>query len=114
MYAQPIQGRGGITTIAVSYGDKGFWPWKEDPAAYEDATEIWWDRNAQGEDDIGRDGTGLYRYVLGGKRYLPGEWPKTVPTAFNPKDTVTIYEKPPAADQWPCYASPATKKADRC
>jgi hypothetical protein len=114
MYAQPIQGRGGITTIARAYGDKGFWPWKEDPVAYEDATEIWWDRNAEGEDDIGRDGRGLYRYVAMGKRYMPGEWPKTTPLAFNTKDTVTIYSKPPAVDQWPCYPSPATKKNDLC
>lgn len=114
MYSQPVQARGGITTIARSFGDKGFWPWKEDPIAYEDATEIWWDRNAEGEDEIGSNGRGLYRYVLAGKRYFPGEWPRTLPTAFNPKGTVTIYEKPPAADQWPCYPSPATKKMDRC
>ncbi len=114
MYNQPITGRGGITTITQSYGDKGLWPWKEDPVAADDATEIWWDRAAQGEDELGNAGRGLYRYVLGGKRYLPGEWPKSLPTAFNTKGTVTIYSKPPPADQWPCYPSPATKKMDRC
>jgi hypothetical protein len=109
-----IQGRGGITTIAYSFGDNGLWPWKVDPAAADDATEIWWDREAEGEDEIGQDGTGLYRYVLGGKRYFPGEWPKTNPKAFDTAGTVTIYSKPPKQDAWPCYPSPATKKTDRC
>jgi hypothetical protein len=109
-----IQGRGGITTIAYSFGDNGLWPWKIDPAAADDATEIWWDPEAQGEDEIGQDGTGLYRYMAGGKRYMPGEWPKTNPAAFNKSGTVTIYEKPPPQDAWPCYTSPATKKKDRC
>jgi hypothetical protein len=114
MYAQPIAGRGGITTIASAYGDKGLWPWKEDPVALDDATEIWWDRNAAGQDELGNQGRGLYRYVAMGRRYLPGEWPKTTPVAFDPKNTVTIYERPPPADAWPCYNSPATKRKDRC
>jgi hypothetical protein len=114
MDAQPILGRGGITTIAQSFGTKGLWPWKDDPVAYDDATEIWWDRRARGEDDLGNDGNGLYRYVLGGKRYLPGEWPTAAPKPFTTAGTSTIYSKPPKADQWPCYPSPATKKKDRC
>jgi hypothetical protein len=109
-----IQNRGGITTIAYSFGDQGLWQWKIDPAAADDATEVWWDRQAEGEDEIGQDGTGLYRYVLGGKRYMPGEWPKTNPSAFVTAKTVTIYDKPPPQDAWPCYTSPATKKKDRC
>jgi hypothetical protein len=109
-----IQNRGGKTSIAYSFGDHGLWQWKIDPAAADDATEIWWDRNAQGEDEIGQDGRGLYRYMLGGKRYMPGEWPKTNPNPFVTTNTVTIYNKPPPEDAWPCYPSPATKKKDRC
>ncbi|MGH2760687.1 MAG: hypothetical protein ACRDKJ_14145, partial [Actinomycetota bacterium] len=114
MYGQPILGRGGITTVAQSYGDKGLWPWKEDPVSFDDVTEIWWDRNASGEDERGAEGRGLYRYVDGGKRYMPGEHPQTDPKAFVTAGTVTIYAKPPPQDQWPCYPSPATKKMDRC
>ncbi|MEX2539955.1 MAG: hypothetical protein WD646_15010 [Actinomycetota bacterium] len=114
MYSQPILGEGGITTIAQSYGDKGLWPWKEDPVAADDTTEIWWDRNAQGEDERGVNGRGLYRFVAGGKRYLPGKWPTTEPKAFDPAGTVTIYNQPPPVDKWPCYPSPVTKKLDRC
>lgn len=114
MYALPLQGEGGITTIASAYGDKGLWPWAEDPVAADDSTEIWWDAEAEGEDEIGLDGTGLYRYVDGGKRFLPGEWPTSTPRAFDTKGTVLIYEKAPPQDQWPCYPSPATGKMDRC
>jgi hypothetical protein len=112
--SQPILGRGGITTIGSSYGKKGLWPWAIDTAAADDATEIWWDRAAHGEDEIGKDGDGLYRYVLMGKRYLPSEWPTSTPTAFNKANTVTIYSNPPPADKWPCYPSPATHKKDLC
>lgn len=114
MYSLPLQGKGGITTIASSFGDKGLWPWAEDPVYADDATEIWWDRNAEGEDEIGLDGRGLYRYVDGGKRFLPGEWPTTNPKAFDTKGTVLMYDDPPPQDQWPCYDSPSTGKKDRC
>ena len=106
--------KGCIVNLAFSYGDNGLWPWKVDPAAADDATEIWWDREASGENEIGQEQDGLYRYVSMGKRYLPGAWPKTDPNVFNRAGTVTIYDKVPATDKWPCYPSPATKKMDRC
>ena len=74
------------------------WPWKEDPVAADDATEIWWDRAARGEDELSNNGRGLYRYVSGGKRYLPGEWPTSAPKPFVTAGTVTIYSKPPPQD----------------
>ena len=115
MYRLPLQGKGGITTVASSFGDKNLWPWDEDPVAADDATEIWWDANAKGEDEIGNDRLdGLYRYVAMGKRYLPGQWPKTTPAAFNKSNTVTIYPEPPPQDRWPCYPSPKTKKTNLC
>ena len=41
----------------------------------DDATAIWWDPDATGEDEAGNEGTGQLVYVDGGHRYLPGEWP---------------------------------------
>lgn len=115
MYSAPLQGEGGITTIASSFGDKGLWPWAEDPVAADDATEIWWDPNETGPDEVGgANSAGMYRYVDGGKRYLPGQWPTTKPKAFVLEGTVTIYDEPPPQDQWPCYDSPATGKKDLC
>lgn len=109
-----IECKGCITNLAFSFGQNGLWPWKIDPAAADDATEIWWDREARGENEIGQQQNGLYRYVAMGKRYLPGTWPKTNPRAFIKEGTVMIYDKAPASDKWPCYPSPATKKMDRC
>jgi hypothetical protein len=108
MFAAPVTGENSITAVQVSYGNKGFWPWP-DYIAFDDVTEIWWDQTAQGEDEIGKQGTGLYRYVDMGKRYMPTFHPNTPPKAFDPANTVTIYDKPPAQDQWPEYPSPAGK-----
>jgi hypothetical protein len=42
---------------------------------FDDATELWCDQTATGPDELGNQGRGLYRYVEGGKHYLPGQWP---------------------------------------
>ena len=49
-------------------------------------------------DELGVDGTGMWTFVDGGKRYLPGEWPKSAPKVFDPNGAVTIYDtQPPEA-----------------
>lgn len=113
MFALPVTGRGSITSGAISFGNHGFWP-MPDYTAFDDMTEIWWDREAEGEDEIGLDGTGLYRYVDGGKRFMPTEYPSSDVKPFVTAGTVLLYDKPPPQDQWPCYNSPATGKNDRC
>ena len=44
-----------------------------------------------GPDETGNVGTGMYRLVDGGRRYLPGHWPTTPVKLFDPAGTVTIY-----------------------
>ena len=105
MFAAPPAGENAITGVYVSFGEKGIWPWP-DYIAFDDVTEIWWDPAAEGEDEIGSNGRGLYRYVDLGKRYLPGQHPKGLPKAFDPANTATIYDKPPPNDQWPEYPPP--------
>ena len=39
---------------------------------------MWWDPAATGPDEIRKDGTGMWTFVDGGQRYLPGEWPTDV------------------------------------
>ncbi|MDQ3108246.1 MAG: hypothetical protein M3Q68_10630, partial [Actinomycetota bacterium] len=90
----------GITTIASSYGRHGIWP-TDDYLQYDDMTEIWWDTTAQGKSETGGEGLGLYRYVLGGKRYLSKAWPSTEVTPFNTEGTVLLYNELPAADRFP-------------
>ena len=52
------------------------------PTAVKDFTEVWWDANRSGPDERGEQGTGMMIKVDGGKRYRPGEWPRTKPKAF--------------------------------
>ncbi len=74
----------------VTYGQHGFWP-GDDPAGLDNAGLLWWDPNAQGEDETGSMGKGMYRLVDGGERFLPGQWPTQPVTLFDPANTVTIY-----------------------
>jgi hypothetical protein len=107
MFAAPPSGEGSLTSVQQSFGPAGeIWPW-DDYVSFDDVTEIWWDTQASGEDELGNQGNGLYRYVDMGKRYLPGQHPASPPKAFDPANTVTIYEEVPEPDRWPDYPSPA-------
>ena len=105
LFAAPPTTRA-LTQPSLSYGDKGIWP-KTDFMGVDDATEVWWNPDATGPDELQRNGKGMYEYVQGGKRYLPGEWPSTPSLAFDPEGAVTFYPEPPASEQVPTYPSPA-------
>jgi hypothetical protein len=98
--------RSAVSQPSLSWGDKGFWPY-DDYAGIDDATILWWDPTATGPDEIQRSGTGMYRYVEGGKRYLPGQWPDTDPPLFEMDGSVAIYTTPPPGEAAPTYPSPA-------
>ena len=95
-----------ISQPSLSYGDKGIWAGVTDYQGVDDATVFWWDPVATGPDEIRKDGTGMYQYVDGGTRYLPGEWP-TEDRLFDPDGAVAIYETPPAGEERGDYPSPA-------
>ncbi len=96
----------GISQPYLSYGDKGYWGGVPDYQGVDDATVFWWDPNATGPDEIRKDGVGMYQYVDGGKRFLPGEWP-TEDKLFNPDGAVSIYLTPPPGEEPGDYPSPA-------
>ncbi|MGD9998685.1 MAG: hypothetical protein AB7L17_20590 [Ilumatobacteraceae bacterium] len=96
--------RAAISQPFLSWGD-GLWP-ETDYLGLDDATAIWWDPTATGPDEIRKEGTGMYRFVDGGKRYLPGEWP-TDDRMFVPDGAVAIYDTPPPGEAPPSYPSPA-------
>jgi hypothetical protein len=102
LWRYPPTGAGFVTTSFSSWGRHGIWEW-DDYVQYDDTTEIWWDPNAQGEDEVGNQGVGMYRYVDGGKRYLPGEWPSTEVKPFVTDGTVTMYTKRPPQETPPDY-----------
>lgn len=98
--------RPGISQPYLSYGDKGYWGGVPDYQGVDDATEFWWDPNATGPDEIRKQGQGMYQYVDGGKRFLPGQWP-SVDKLFDPQGAVAIYTTPPPGEERGNYPSPA-------
>ncbi len=95
-----------VTQPSLSWGDKGIWP-GTDWLGIDDATVVWWNPDATGPDERGDEGEGMYEYVEGGRRFLPGEWPDTDTKAFDPEGAVTIYEQRPPGEEVPDYPSPA-------
>lgn len=102
LFAYPLTGSGRKSSATTSYGNHGIWPFT-DYTNLDDVTEIWWDPSSTGEDEVGNSGAGMYRYVDGGARYLPGQHPSTDPKAFDPEGTVTTYETPPPGEEQPEY-----------
>jgi hypothetical protein len=93
-----------VTQPSVDYGTT-IWG-DDDYAGIDDMVELWWDPEAEGVDETGQEGTGMYRYVDGGKRYLPGEYSAEL-TVFQEEGSVTRIEDPPPAEVPPDYPSPA-------
>ncbi|MBX3314533.1 MAG: ABC transporter substrate-binding protein [Actinobacteria bacterium] len=99
-----------ITSNYSRYGDVPFWSELDITRDYngpDDKTEIWWDAEATGPDELGREGKGMVRYVEGGKRYLPDDWKGSENHLFEDDGSVLLYEEPPAGEEVPDYPSPA-------
>jgi hypothetical protein len=103
LFRLPPAGRGMVTSPSVSFGRHGLWP-GDDHGAGDDVTELWWDATAAGPDEAGGQGVGMYRYVDGGRRHLPGQQPTTETGAFTRSGTVTVYNEPPPSDRPPSYS----------
>jgi hypothetical protein len=94
------------TQVSLSFGRHDLWDY-DDYNGIDDATEIWWDVDAVGPDENEVEGNGLYRFVDGGTRYLPGEWPERDTRAFEDEGSVTILPEPPEGERPRDYPSPA-------
>lgn len=102
--------QGAITAPSISFGDdKGLWPDDilPDLNGIDDVSEVWWDPDTVGIDELEREGPGVYQYVDGGTRYLPGEWPDTDPRVFDLDGAVDRYVTRPESETPPDYPSPA-------
>jgi hypothetical protein len=106
LFRYPPSG-GGPTEVQISRGDHGVWP-DTDFGGSDDATVIWFDPTAAGEDEVGNQGTGLYRYANGGQRYTLGNFPDSLEEAglFDNASSVTIFDQVPAEDETPDYPLP--------
>jgi hypothetical protein len=106
LFRYPPSG-GGPTEAQLSRGDQGVWP-DADVGGTDDATIIWFDPTASGEDEVGNDGVGLYRYANGAQRYTLGNFPDSVEDAglFDNASSVTIFDQVPQEDTTPDYPPP--------
>jgi hypothetical protein len=93
---------GGPTSPLAAYGSQGAPPYPSysSPADY---TFIWYDAAATGRDEQGAEGSGLLRYVQGGRRYRAGAMPAAQVPMFSLAGSVTGYATPPPGDRPPRY-----------
>jgi len=94
-----------LTAPGITYGNHGLYPGGDDYYGIDDFTEVWWDANATGPDEVRKDGKGLIQFVDGGKRYRLGEWTSDL-KVFDPNGAVSLYTDIPAAEKPPQYPSP--------
>ncbi|HXQ59706.1 MAG TPA: hypothetical protein VN799_06395 [Acidimicrobiales bacterium] len=97
---------GGPTTPLASFGYNGAPP-RPSYATPADYTFIWYDATAKGSDEEGVPGTGMVRYVAGGRRYPATAGPATPVPMFQVAGAVTTYPvyppggTPPTYPPWP-------------
>ncbi len=107
MFKMPATG-GEPGAPQTSYGNPKLYSFaKDDFTSVDDSTLIWWDAKAKGADEQGTDGEGMYRYVDGGKRYLPGKMPSTLQAFFSKAGSITAFDGQPEGLKTPTYAPPA-------
>ena len=105
-----------VTEQVITFGNSEVWPnladylSKVDHQGIDDMTELWWDPTVEGNDEIRKPGTGMYRYVDGGRRYLPGEWSEEL-RVFDPDGTSTVYDDLPEGEELPNVPPPAGSPA---
>jgi hypothetical protein len=99
---------GGVATLPLlSWGENEVWP-DVDPGGVDDIALVWWDPAATGEDELGNDGSGMYRYAKAGARYTVGKLPATAADAglFDDASSILMFDDLPATDEAPTYPPP--------
>lgn len=99
MFDLPPAG-GGPTAPLIAYGNHGAEP-RPSYSSPADYTVLWWDPTAKGPDEEGVEGTGLYRYADGGKRYASTVIPRGTIGLHQTAGSVTSYSTPPTTDRAP-------------
>jgi hypothetical protein len=90
----------------TSRGEHGIWP-TFDWGGIDDAAIMWWNPEAEGEDEVGVEGDGLWEFTDEGARYSYGEIPKGDIGLFEEEGSVTIWTTVPPDAKPPSYPSPA-------
>lgn len=108
MFAYPPAGgraSGQVATSQIGFGRHGGFGFN-DYTGMDDLDLAWWDPTAQGTDEAGTQGAGMWRHMDGARRYLPGEYPTGEPRFFDPAGTVTQFTTWPDHEQPPDYPPP--------
>jgi hypothetical protein len=92
-------------TPLLSRGEHDIWP-GIDVGGWDDAAVIYWDPDAEGPDETGQDGVGMYRYVNDGRRYKPLEWPSEPLPLFDDARSPALLSERGGVDLLPAYDSP--------
>lgn len=106
MYRIPPVG-GGPTRPHISRGDHGIWE-TPDLGATDDIALMWWDPEAEGTNEVGDFGAGMYRFANEGQRYKLGELPSSPEEAglFDDEASVVEMSDVPPEDEAPDYPPP--------
>lgn len=93
------------TAVSISFGEQDRWPAEFEPdwRGVDDMTLVWWNPNEPGEDELGRDGDGMYMFVDDGSRYLLGEVPDDPIAIFDSGNSLSVYNERPADEPVPEY-----------
>lgn len=83
---------GGTATAPLVYLTRQY------PTEIKDFVEIFYDATKRGKDERGQDGYGMVMKVAGGKRYEPGEWPRSEPNVFNRTGAIAVTGDPKLQD----------------
>ena len=104
--------RQGVIAPHSTWGDHGFWSRLDGPdyEGIDNVTKIWWDRNDTGADEIQNEGSGVWQFIDGGKRYFADDWPEEDFGAFDSSRAVGILDAPPA-DETPGTYEPLPPKS---
>jgi Periplasmic binding protein len=97
-----------VTQPSLDYG-VGLWDEGDDEGDYagiDDMVELWWDADAEGPDETGVEGTGMYQYANGGRRYMPDEHTDAI-DVFDAASSVPQITEPPPSEVPPDYPPPS-------
>ncbi len=105
MWAGKVRG-GTPIDPRTSWGHHDLWP-TTDWGGSDDTGLIWWNPKANGEDEVGTVGDGLYEYTDNGTRWTLDKIPSTDPGLFDESKSTTIFTTVPKQYQPPSYPSTA-------
>jgi len=86
---------------------------REFPTQIKDNVEVWFAGDESGPDERGDQGLGMMMKVDGGKRYEPGQWPRTDPKVFVRDGAIAISDNPQGGGPFP-HEQDGHKHAGRC